>query len=169
MSVGPKLFNCFGCDAGGDVLKWLQLKEKLDFPAAVARLQELASQFPASASEPKRIICPENHQDEMRRVAELYRRALLESQPAQDYLKSRGLESRELWNTFQIGYADGVFAVATGAEKAGKARERLKVLRREPRLFSNLRQHCGPDLFAIVEREAVARPAIANQNPVGTL
>lgn len=82
LSVGPKLFNCFGCDAGGDVLKWLQLKEKLDFPAAVARLQELASQFPVSASEPKRIICPENHQDEMRRVAELYHRALLESQPA---------------------------------------------------------------------------------------
>ena len=107
MSVGPKLFNCFGCDAGGDVLKWLQLKEKLDFPAAVVRLQELASQFPVSASEPKRNICPENHQDEMRRVAELYHRALLDSQSAQDYLKSRGLESRELWNTFQIGYADG--------------------------------------------------------------
>lgn len=42
VSPSKQLFKCFGCDAGGDVLSLVQLKEGLDFPAALEFLARLA-------------------------------------------------------------------------------------------------------------------------------
>ena len=42
VSPGKQLFKCFGCDAGGDVLRLVQLKEGLDFPAALEFLARRA-------------------------------------------------------------------------------------------------------------------------------
>lgn len=42
MSVSPtkQIFKCFACGAGGDVLKFIQMREGLTFPQAVERLAE---------------------------------------------------------------------------------------------------------------------------------
>jgi DNA primase len=44
MYVNPvkQIFKCFACGAGGDVLKFVQLRENLSFPAAVERLAQRA-------------------------------------------------------------------------------------------------------------------------------
>ncbi len=44
MSVSPtkQIFKCFACGAGGDVLKFVQMRENLSFPQAVERLAERA-------------------------------------------------------------------------------------------------------------------------------
>jgi DNA primase len=44
MSVSPvkQIFKCFACGAGGDVLKFIQMKESLSFPQAVERLAQRA-------------------------------------------------------------------------------------------------------------------------------
>ena len=42
ISPSKQLFKCFGCDAGGDVLSLVQLKEGLDFPAALEFLARRA-------------------------------------------------------------------------------------------------------------------------------
>jgi DNA primase len=42
ISPAKQLFKCFGCDAGGDVLTLTQLKEGLDFPAALEFLARRA-------------------------------------------------------------------------------------------------------------------------------
>lgn len=42
VSPSKQLFKCFGCDAGGDVLSLTQLKEGLDFPAALEFLARRA-------------------------------------------------------------------------------------------------------------------------------
>ena len=42
VSPSNQLFKCFGCDAGGDVLSLVQLKEGLDFPAALEFLARRA-------------------------------------------------------------------------------------------------------------------------------
>jgi len=44
MSVSPvkQIFKCFACGAGGDVLKFVQMKENLTFPQAVERLAQRA-------------------------------------------------------------------------------------------------------------------------------
>jgi len=35
ITPNKQLFKCFGCDAGGDALSLVQLKEGLDFPEAL--------------------------------------------------------------------------------------------------------------------------------------
>lgn len=42
VSPSKQLFKCFGCDAGGDVLSLVQLKEGLDFPGALEFLARRA-------------------------------------------------------------------------------------------------------------------------------
>ena len=54
LSVNGKegLWNCFGCEAGGDHVSFLQLREKLDFGAAVERLRALAGVLPEPIVQP---------------------------------------------------------------------------------------------------------------------
>jgi DNA primase len=42
ISPAKQLFKCFGCDAGGDALSLVRLKEGLDFPAALEFLAQRA-------------------------------------------------------------------------------------------------------------------------------
>ena len=45
MYVNPhkQIFKCFACGVGGDVLKFVQMKENLTFPQAVERLAQRAN------------------------------------------------------------------------------------------------------------------------------
>ncbi|HOL32757.1 MAG TPA: CHC2 zinc finger domain-containing protein, partial [Anaerohalosphaeraceae bacterium] len=42
VSPAKQIFKCFACGAGGDVLKFVQMKENLTFPQSVERLAERA-------------------------------------------------------------------------------------------------------------------------------
>ena len=48
LNPAKQLYNCFGCEAKGDVLDFLRQNEGLSFGAAVARLRELAGEAPAA-------------------------------------------------------------------------------------------------------------------------
>lgn len=110
-SVTPAegLWNCFGCEAGGDALSFLQKREGLTFTAAVLRLKELAGVLPApkTNSKAKRVAQPGQYAPLLGRVAEIYARAFSLSKDAQGYLEQRGLGSKEVWKAFGLGYADG--------------------------------------------------------------
>lgn len=107
LSVNPaeRLWNCFGCEAGGDGLRFLQLKENLEFAEAVERLRVFAK-APPPAPSPKPRAVPQRN-ELLGRVLECYVQGLRESAEAQQYLDKRGLGSRELWDVFRVGYADG--------------------------------------------------------------
>ena len=60
------------------------------------------------------------------RVMERYVRSFRESTEAQMYLASRGLASRELWDVFRVGYADG--SLLKSLPSAGPVREQLTAL-----------------------------------------
>src|ERR1700692_3513839 len=47
-SLNGQLWKCFGCGAKGDVLDFIEQKESLDFPQALARLQALVGTVPAA-------------------------------------------------------------------------------------------------------------------------
>src|SRR5437763_6620092 len=52
--VNPEkgFFHCFGCGVGGDVFKFVELHEKLDFPEAVRMLaQKFAVALPEAADD----------------------------------------------------------------------------------------------------------------------
>jgi len=103
-----RLWQCFGCKAAGDGFDFLRLKEKLEFPAALAVMQELAGDEPVSGP-PAPAGLPGNFRpaELLSRIAEIYHRRFCEAQDAQAYLKGRGLTSTELWKAFQVGFCDG--------------------------------------------------------------
>ena len=127
LCVNPKdrLWNCFGCGAAGDGLTWLQLREKLNFPQSIARLREFAGTPEPTPAVPK--PAPElDRNGLLTRVMERYFQRFKECPEAQQYLTDRGLASRELWETFRVGYADGT--LLNSLPSAGPVREQLTQL-----------------------------------------
>ena len=103
------LFNCFGCDAGGDVIAWIMKQEKIEFAKAVEFIldsfpqlkedePEISSGCPLDASISDHLL--------LHQVIEFYHQKLIENQGAQDYLRSRGIADAEAIKTFKLGWAD---------------------------------------------------------------
>jgi DNA primase len=117
-----QIFHCFGCDTGGDVLRFLMLFEGLPFTDALRKLAGLAGMdLPEPAptksfsGEKKDLLYTAN-----RIAAGFYSEYLMkgeEAQKARDYLNGRGIHS-DVSRAYGIGYApEGWRNVA---EKLGK-------------------------------------------------
>ena len=109
LSISGPLWNCFACEAGGDVFSWLQLKEKLTFADALVKLRELAGESLVASAEAAGDLkksSPLRSPEVMARVSQLYQRTFLHNQDAQQYLQGRGL-GPEVWKAFQVGFCDG--------------------------------------------------------------
>jgi DNA primase catalytic core len=125
------LWNCFGCEAGGDHLRFLQLRENLEFPAALERLRALAGDTRPVPSQPEPEMPKEmaggfQRAELLERVIEHYQKRFRETSAAQQYCNQRGLDSRELWDSFRLGYCDGSLLEMLPAE--GPVREALTQL-----------------------------------------
>ena len=128
-----QLYYCFGCQAGGDVFKFLMQYEKLEFPEA---LKNLAARYnvtlPArgaagETSERQKIIALN------RQAVAYFRDALMRpaGERARQYLASRGMP-REVAERFQLGYAPEGWSglkdhLAQAAGGGREAREGLAV------------------------------------------
>lgn len=92
-------FHCFGCKAGGDLFKFMELIEGIDFRQALERLaHETGVELPASR--------PEGSKKELLEVIKLaqdYFRKSLQGGPLQ-YLENRGLKPESI-ERFGLGYA----------------------------------------------------------------
>ena len=121
-----KLYHCFGCGAGGDLFKFVQEKEGLDF---VGALELLADRYgvelqreeeDAQAAERRRRR--ERLYELLARTTEYYVRFLWESDealPARRYLLGRGLEEQTL-RDFRVGYAPSAWdRVLLASKRAG--------------------------------------------------
>ena len=100
------LFNCFGCDAGGDVIQWIMRTQKLDFSAVMQWAQENFSAFPGDESPAYPLDVQADDQELLHQVIEFYHQKLLQDNQAQDYLAKRGILDNEALKTFRIGFAD---------------------------------------------------------------
>lgn len=112
-SVNPsdKVYHCFGCGVGGDVFKFVQEKEGLDFAASI---EYLADQFNVEIEYEELDPKAQERQKERERLFELleratkfYERTLADSDeaaPARAYLASRGF-SPEVLAKFRVGYS----------------------------------------------------------------
>lgn len=112
-NVNPhrQIFHCFGCQAGGDAIKFVMLYENLSFPEASKKLADRAGVIVIEETlDPKDLAKQRGKSDLMRMqksAAEWFHRLLFksrEAQPARDYLKSRGL-SMETSRAWKFGYA----------------------------------------------------------------
>ena len=104
-------YHCFGCGAGGGVLRFVMDYEHVDFPSAVRRLAQRANiPLVEEASTPE----DERKHGLRKRLLALHAEAALwfhhillkspDGASARDYLKSRGLTS-EIAKSWKLGYA----------------------------------------------------------------
>jgi DNA primase len=124
-SVDPvdKLYYCFGCGKGGDVVRFVQESENLDFAGAIEWLADrfrVAIEYEESSP----------HQDAARRrrerltglldqAAAYFERVLWESEagaPVREYLASRGL-GEPIAREFRLGLSQGTGLVAKARER----------------------------------------------------
>lgn len=132
--VNPEkgLYNCFGCSAKGDVLSFLQERENLSFPQAVAKLRELAGDGPAPAPFAPTKRDPDRFPGNLTRAGLLgkvmahYQAALGRSEEARQYLESRGLWNVEMIQAFGLGYCDG--SLLEALPRNGPIREAMTAL-----------------------------------------
>ena len=109
VSSERQIFNCFGCQTGGNVIHFLQKHEGKSFIEAIEWLANrvnitLPAQDAKSSARQKRI----NDLSELNRFAVRYYHELLRtgqhSQHAREYLINRGVVTKTT-NVFQLGYA----------------------------------------------------------------
>lgn len=108
VSPDKQIFYCFGCNTGGDVIKFISRIENINFKESIELLAEKAG-----------IVLPELENEDSEKqalrekvyeinevVAEFYHNKLYEpiAKSAQEYVKKRKLDNRTLKN-FKIGYS----------------------------------------------------------------
>jgi DNA primase len=133
-SVNPvdKLFYCFGCGRGGDMITFVRETQGLDFAGAVEWLSE-RFRIPLEYEQ----ASPRDESDRRRRkrlykllenAADFYSRILWDSQagsPARDYLAGRGL-TEAICREFRLGLALGASTLARKAREKGFTLDELR-------------------------------------------
>jgi len=132
-SVNPadKLYHCFGCGKGGDVITFVRETENLDFAGAV---EWLAERFRVTLEYEE--TSPQQEQSRKRRdrlhavldqAASFYERCLWESAagvPVRTYLESRGL-GEAVCREFRLGLSPGT-GLAQKAQQRGFTGDELR-------------------------------------------
>jgi DNA primase len=141
-----KLYHCFTCGAGGDLIRFVRETEGLDFAPAVEWLadrygvqleyEETAPGFDAKRSRRERLFAL------LDAAAKFYERNLWEADagaPVRAYLAERGLDEQTCKN-FRLGLSPGGNRLAAKARAKGYAQEEL--------LAAGLVNRRGNDYFA---------------------
>ncbi|HSK49783.1 MAG TPA: DNA primase [Solirubrobacterales bacterium] len=128
-----KLYHCFGCGVGGDVIKFVEEKEGLGFAEAV---EQLADRYGVELEREREDPRAEARRKQRRRLEELldrtasfYASYLWESEEggkARDYLAERGL-GEEALKGFGVGFAPSAWdSVLVRGQRAGFKVEELR-------------------------------------------
>jgi DNA primase len=136
-SVEPteKLYHCFGCGVGGDVIKFVEEKEGLGFTEAV---ELLADRYGVELEREQEDPRAEAKRQRRRRLEQLLERSaafysnyLWESEEAgkaRDYLAQRGLRE-EVLRAFGVGYAPSAWdKILVRGQQAGFSVEELRAV-----------------------------------------
>jgi DNA primase len=136
-SVEPteKLYHCFGCGVGGDVIKFVEEKDGLGFAEAV---EMLADRYGVELEREQEDPRAEAKRQRRRRLEQLLERSaafysnyLWESEEAgraRDYLAQRGL-SEEVLRGFGVGYAPSAWdKILVRGQQAGFSVEELRAV-----------------------------------------
>jgi DNA primase len=134
-SVDPagKLYHCFGCGVGGDVIKFVEEKEGLSFPDAV---EALADRYGVEVEREREDPRAEEQRTRRARLGELLERTASfyasfmwdspQAQRAREYLGGRGL-GEEVLRDFGVGVAPGKWdTVLVRGQSAGYSIDEMR-------------------------------------------
>jgi DNA primase len=135
ISPSKQLFKCFGCDAGGDALNLILLKEGLDFPAALEFLARRAGIELQREEEDPRAQAHRRRRaralEPLDRAAAFYAQHLRcprshEAMQAAEYLAARGI-GETVREAFAVGFAPtDTTALLRAAQAAGFSTQELR-------------------------------------------
>jgi DNA primase len=136
-SVEPqeKLYHCFGCGVGGDVIKFVEEKEGLGFTEAV---EVLADRYGVELEREQEDPRAEARRQHRRRLEHLLERSAAyyanylweseEAEKARDYLAKRGLRE-EVLRAFGVGFAPSAWdKILVRGQQAGFSVEELRAV-----------------------------------------
>jgi DNA primase len=136
-SVEPteKLYHCFGCGVGGDVIKFVEEKEGLGFAEAVEMLADRYGVELEREQEDPRAEAKRQHRRRLEQLLErsaaFYSNYLWESEEAgkaRDYMAQRGLRE-EVLRAFGVGYAPSAWdKILVRGQQAGFSVEELRAV-----------------------------------------
>jgi DNA primase len=132
VNAADKLFYCFGCQAKGDAIGFVEQAEGLDFVDAV---ETLAERYGVQLERENEDPHAEQRRNQEKRLKSLLERAAQfystylfdsgEARAARDYLTGRGL-TEETLREFRIGYSPSAWdRMITGAQRSGFRSEEL--------------------------------------------
>jgi DNA primase catalytic core len=122
LTVNPKenLWNCFGCDKGGDNIRFVQLFDRISFNEAVEKLKgyfpggelpipevrkQKTEDRKAAVKEEKKISIADKKL--LAKVAGYYHHTFTEDLRGLDYLKGRRITNNQSFTDFAVGYVNG--------------------------------------------------------------
>jgi len=100
------LFHCFGCKEGGDIFKYIQLMNNVEFQESVEIAADKYS-FNLTYTDSKFETNQKNLIDQIKKISDFFIRNMNEvkSTEALDYLKNRKLDGEDIKN-YKLGYAE---------------------------------------------------------------
>ncbi len=109
-------WHCFGCDKGGDVIRFVELFDQVDFKEAVARLAEVRGQRPEGgrqkaekkpADQDKPLSYDPRKEQYLERAVDIYEKNFVEKEAGKAYLNSRRIRDGGLFTKYSVGFCDG--------------------------------------------------------------
>ncbi|CAB1063031.1 DNA primase DnaG, partial [Olavius sp. associated proteobacterium Delta 1] len=113
LSVNPNknLWQCFGCGAGGDVIRFVELIDKVTFPEAVSQLIADSSQLIVKGKKPAPAALQPLSVKERKllgRVVSYYQHTFTQDSRGIKYLNNdRGITDNQSLKDFAVGYVNG--------------------------------------------------------------
>ena len=139
LSVNPaeNLWQCFGCNTGGDAIRFVELFDKVSFPEAVKKLDSgTPSGAPLAAIVKKPVPgLTVKEQKLLARVVAYYQHTLAQDKRGADYLKiERGIADNRSLQDFGAGFVNGTLPeILPQDEEITKALEKIGLLNKKGR------------------------------------
>lgn len=116
LTVNPKenLWNCFGCDKGGDNIRFVQLYDNVSFGAAVERLKNHIpggdlhkTRRSKQPTTPRVKNISVKEKKLLARVVNYYQHTFAEDPRGREYLQARGINNPQSMEDFGVGFVRG--------------------------------------------------------------
>jgi DNA primase catalytic core len=112
INLNKNLWQCFGCGAAGDVIRFVELIDKVSFPEAVQQLNgekiHLKSKSRATDNKQRATEFSVKERKLLSRVVSYYQHTLTQDSRGINYIKQdRGIGDNQSIKDFAVGYANG--------------------------------------------------------------
>lgn len=125
VNENKQMFFCFGCNVGGDVIKFIQLIENISYPEAIRMLAERSGiHLPQTEGEAKSYEKKSRLMKAIQAARQFFSESLNESSLAQKYLANRQIEGTSI-DGFGLGFAPGANSLMRRLSSQGFSKQEL--------------------------------------------